>query len=58
MAHLHRPSNSKLQEVQNYYGKVLQTSKDLKTTACTTSGRPPAPIRAALARVPKPITDK
>jgi hypothetical protein len=47
-----------LAEVQNYYGKVLATSKDLKTNACTTSDAPPQIIRQALARVPQPIKDK
>eukprot|EP00035_Acanthoeca_spectabilis_P037040 m.43263 g.43263 ORF g.43263 m.43263 type:complete len:384 (+) comp8407_c0_seq1:78-1229(+) len=47
-----------LAEVQNYYGKVLSSSKDLKTNACTTADAPPPLIRAALAKVPQPIKDK
>jgi hypothetical protein len=27
-------------DVSEYYGKVLSNSKDLQTSACTTSGRP------------------
>ncbi|NXX85740.1 AS3MT methyltransferase, partial [Urocolius indicus] len=37
---------------QDYYGKELQKSKDLKTNACVTSSRPvPKVVRAALERV-------
>ena len=36
-----------LQSVQEYYGRVLNTSKDLKTGACTAGGAPPARIRKA-----------
>jgi len=44
--------------VQNYYGKVLSSSKDLKTSACTTLNSPHPIVRAALAAVPKEIKDK
>jgi len=44
--------------VQNYYGKVLSTSNDLKTSACTTLNSPHPIVRAALAKVPKEIKDK
>lgn len=44
--------------VQNYYGKVLATSDDLKTTACTTSGAPPSKVREALKKIPQEIKDK
>lgn len=44
--------------VVDYYGKVLESSKDLKTSACTASGAPPAPLRAAIAQVPAAVTDK
>lgn len=37
---------------QDYYGKELQKSEDLKTNACVTSARPvPKAIRDALERV-------
>jgi len=38
-------------EVQNYYGEVLQSSDDLKTSACCTTDAPPEHLRDALARV-------
>ncbi|XP_064320126.1 arsenite methyltransferase isoform X3 [Phalacrocorax carbo] len=39
-------------EVQDYYGKVLQKSEDLKTNACVTSARPlPKAVRDALERI-------
>jgi hypothetical protein len=43
---------------QDYYGRVLSTSADLKTSACTASGRPHALIRRALADVPAEVLDK
>lgn len=39
------------EEVQHYYGKVLQGTDDLKTSACCTAGAPPTHLRAALDRV-------
>lgn len=38
-------------EVQNYYGEVLQSTDDLKTSACCTTDVPPDYLRAALACV-------
>lgn len=40
-----------LQNSQDYYGKVLQSSADLRTDACCTFEMPSAAIRAALANV-------
>ena len=40
-----------LDNVQRYYGEVLQTSADLKTDACLTSEAPPAAVREAIGRV-------
>ncbi|GAX19208.1 arsenite methyltransferase [Fistulifera solaris] len=37
--------------VEEYYGKTLQTSSDLKTNACITAGRPPKFIRECLKNV-------
>jgi len=37
--------------VQDYYGKELTKSEDLKTNACCTMAEPPAHIKAALANV-------
>ena len=34
--------------VEEYYGKVLNKSSDLKTNACTTSGTPNSRITASL----------
>lgn len=44
--------------VQKYYGKVLSSSKDLVTNACTASGAPIFAVREALKAVPREITDK
>jgi len=38
-------------EVQRYYGEVLQSTDDLKTTACCTGDAPPDYLKAALARI-------
>eukprot|EP00471_Norrisiella_sphaerica_P001517 CAMPEP_0184483656 /NCGR_PEP_ID=MMETSP0113_2-20130426/5340_1 /TAXON_ID=91329 /ORGANISM="Norrisiella sphaerica, Strain BC52" /LENGTH=383 /DNA_ID=CAMNT_0026864207 /DNA_START=211 /DNA_END=1362 /DNA_ORIENTATION=- len=46
------------ESVSNYYGKVLTTSKDLKTSACTTAARPSEQIIQALQVVPNTIKDK
>jgi len=46
------------ESVQNYYGVVLSSSKDLKTNACTTSSAPPQSIKDALKKVPKEVKDK
>jgi arsenite methyltransferase len=35
-------------DVQDYYGKTLQTSDDLKTNACCTAGSPPVYIQNAI----------
>ena len=37
--------------VKEYYGKVLQGSKDLKTDACCTADAPPDHLKAALANI-------
>ena len=47
-----------LSSVQDYYGKVLSTSKDLKTSACTAAGRPPPALAAVLGRVPRAVSEK
>ena len=38
-------------EVEHYYGEVLQSSADLKTSACCTVDVPPAHVKAALAEI-------
>ena len=37
--------------VREYYGRVLSTSADLKTSACCTPGALPPGLRTALANV-------
>jgi arsenite methyltransferase len=44
--------------VQQYYGKILQTSKDLKTSACTVASRPNNIIREILTMIPNEINSK
>ena len=51
-------ASSTYDSVQDYYGKVLETSKDLKTSACTASGRPHPQIVKALNRVPDEVLSK
>jgi hypothetical protein len=41
-----------------YYGQVLETSKDLKTSACTATGKPHDLIVDAIRRVPDEIVAK
>lgn len=46
------------ESVSKYYGEVLKTSDDLKTSACCTA-KPPAPeVVAILRRVPEEIRSK
>ncbi|MGW0734761.1 methyltransferase domain-containing protein [Streptomyces sp. NPDC002851] len=44
--------------VREYYGKILASSADLKTSACCTTTAPPAHIAAALARVHEEVKDR
>ncbi|MEQ1710459.1 MAG: methyltransferase domain-containing protein [Hyphomicrobium sp.] len=44
--------------VQDYYGKVLSTSADLKTSACCTPGALPPGLRGALANVHDEVKSK
>jgi arsenite methyltransferase len=44
--------------VREYYGKVLATSDDLKTSACCTPGALPAGVREALANVHEEVRAK
>ena len=46
------------ESVQDYYGKVLATSKDLKTSACTASGRPHPQIIDIMRKIPAEVMDK
>lgn len=56
--HVTANSNSTYKNVQDYYGKVLATSKDLKTSACTASGRPHPHIIDIMRNVPAEVRDK
>jgi len=49
---------SVLASVKEYYGTTLQTSKDLKTSACTAGGKPHPAIVEVLKKVPKAVTEK
>jgi hypothetical protein len=46
------------ESVKNYYGRVLSSTKDLKTSACCTSNRPHKIVRDALVQCapPPPLT--
>ena len=45
-------------QVSEYYGKVLQTSDDLKTNACSTAGSPPDYIQKCLDNIETEIKAK
>lgn len=47
-----------IDSVKNYYGKVLSTQEDLKTTVCTAAGKPPSAIADALENVPEKVKQK
>ncbi|KAL3142960.1 hypothetical protein ABBQ38_003245 [Trebouxia sp. C0009 RCD-2024] len=51
-------SSSTYEHVQDYYGKILATSKDLKTSACTASGRPHSKIIDLMRKIPVEVMDK
>ena len=51
-------AHSTHENVQEYYGKVLATSKDLKTSACSASGRPHPRIIDIMRKVPAEVMDK
>ena len=44
--------------VAEYYGKQLQSSQDLKTSACTSASRPPPVVRKLLQQVPCQVTER
>lgn len=47
-----------LANAQDYYGKVLGSSEDLRTDACTTTAAPPPHVRRALGRVHPEVSDR
>ncbi|KAG2375320.1 hypothetical protein C9374_009943 [Naegleria lovaniensis] len=54
----YQSSNAVYQSVQEYYGKVLNTSKDLKTSACTSSSSPHPIMKALLSKIPDEVLSK
>ncbi|BDA48057.1 Arsenite methyltransferase [Coccomyxa sp. Obi] len=44
--------------VQEYYGKVLKSSKDLKTSACTAGGRPHPLLLLLMEQLPAEVLDR
>ena len=44
--------------LQEYYGKVLQGTKDLKTSACTAAGKPHPRLRSLMARLPEEVQSR
>lgn len=47
-----------LASVQDYYGKVLASNKDLKTSACCVAEAPPEPIRSILQSIHPEVLEK
>lgn len=52
------PGTSVEEAVKDYYGRVLASSTDLKTSACCTNAAPPPHIAAALGRVHEEVLDR
>ena len=46
------------EEVQRYYGETLQSSDDLKTSACCTSAAPDGHVRDALQAIHPEVTSR
>ncbi|MCA9398453.1 MAG: methyltransferase domain-containing protein [Candidatus Omnitrophica bacterium] len=51
-------TNQKKENVKNYYGRVLKTSEDLKTSACCTTDSLPDEIKSILKNIEPEILDK
>lgn len=49
---------STIESVRNYYGKVLQSSKDLKTSACCSAESLPLHMRAIVSEIHPEVNDK
>lgn len=49
-------TQTSLEDVRRYYGQVLKSSADLKTSACCINTSPPRHIAAALQNVPEEVT--
>lgn len=50
--------DTRIEDVKNYYGNVLQTNKDLQTNACCLAEAFPAYLKPALAKVHPDIQEK
>lgn len=48
----------KKEDVKNYYGKILKSSEDLKTSACCTTDRLPDEIKSIIKNIEPEILDK
>ncbi len=46
------------ESIQDYYGKILQSKHDLKTSACCTADAMPAHLRSILAQLHQEVKDK
>ncbi|HCU91169.1 MAG TPA: methyltransferase type 11, partial [Gammaproteobacteria bacterium] len=44
------------EDVETYYGSILETSSDLKTNACTTASAPPAHLKELLRNIHPDVT--
>ena len=51
-------NDNPIESVKEYYGDVLKSTKDLKTSACCVNGAPPARIRAILKDIHPEVLDK
>ncbi|KAJ2782055.1 hypothetical protein GGI15_003030 [Coemansia interrupta] len=58
MASLDNTSSQVHQAVQTHYGKTLETTSDLKTTACTAGTKPSAALCKILGKIPSAVTSK
>lgn len=51
-------TSQKREDVKNYYGRILKTNEDLKTSACCTTDSLPDEIKAILTNIEPEILDK
>ncbi|KAJ1724070.1 hypothetical protein LPJ53_001644 [Coemansia erecta] len=58
MASLDNTDSQVHQAVQTHYGKVLETSSDLKTTACTAGTKPSPMLCKIIRKIPSAVTSK
>lgn len=54
----HAEASDVIESTREYYSTVLSTSADLKTSACTTAGKPPAHILQLLRGIPAEVLAK